>query len=212
MTLAEIQQAGPGCEIQGELQLFVAAVKKIVNNQHCIIRVRDNSGAEMDAIVFGTTAVQVNSWYVARQRIEPGKGPAVRYQQRGNNPPGLAIDGSVFASMQGGGVAPAATMAPPPAQAAPPPAPAAQQPPPPPAHRLGALTDEQMLGALERWIVRLNTSAADMTTETFTAILQSMMVGVREGSIALAPAQAPPGSGQEGYWSAPPEDDSEVPF
>lgn len=189
MNLAEIVYAGPGAEIQGDLQLYVAAVKKIVNNQHCAVEVQDQAGTKLPAMIFNLTAVQVGSWYVARQRMEAGKGPVIRYQQRGNYPASLAIDGSAFSLMGGG--APAATAAPPPAQAAPPP-PAAAQPPPPPAHRPGAPTDAMLLGALEGWVKRLDANVPNLHQDTMTAILQSLIVGVREGSVSLSGGQQAP--------------------
>lgn len=216
MTLAELQQAGPGTKIEGDLQLYVAGVKKIINNQHSAIEVQDSAGTKVSAVVFNLTAIQVGSWYVARQQIEPGTGPKVRYQQRGNYPASLAIDGSVFAPMPGAAQATTPAAAPPPAQAPPPPPAAAAQPPPPPppASRPGALTDEQLLSAIEGWVKRLSANLGEITSEAFTAIavatVQSMIVGAREGSIALAPKSA--AQQQEEYWGQPPDDEPSPPF
>lgn len=221
MTLAEIQQAGPGAKIQGELQLYVHSHKTVVNGQHTVVVVGDSSGVTMDAIIFGTTAVQVGAWYRAAQQIGP-KGPKVKYQQRGDNPPGLAIDGSVFSLMQAGGPGPVTVSQPPPAAAPPPPPPQAAAPPPPPplpAGKPGALTDERMLSAIEAWVGRLDASAKHLSTENMSTILGSFIIAATRGDLlvtmpraATVPQAAGGSPTQEEYWTVPPGDDDSVPF
>lgn len=159
MNLQQIQQAGPGCDIQGDLELYVESFDKVVGGAHAKIKVRDESGVTVPAIVFGTTAVQVGTWYRATNMMTPGKGPSIRWQAKDNYPPELKIAGQFFtpSPMQAGGAPVPAG----PPQAAPQAAPPAPRPAPPQPAPNPNLPDEAKFIA---WLDAMTALARDRLT------------------------------------------------